>query len=227
MPLDPALLRSAEGIAHIRSSQEKRFANHSLLDSVLLLDAQRRSAQFALEQARKGFGLVQKRLGKLFMEKDAKRNEEREALQKELEMLEGDIKMKEQTANVARNEFTQKFEMIGNLVADEAFVSNNEDENPVVKEVKATKLEGEKGELIDDENRFVFSHHEVLEGLGGYDAARGAAIAGHRGYFLTGCGVQLNLALINYGLQFLSNRSCMSVFLFQNNQSSWCNHLIL
>ena len=35
---------------------------------------------------------------------------------------------------------------------------------------------------------------------------RGSAIAGHRGYFLKGPGVQLNLALINYGIAFLMAR---------------------
>lgn len=34
----------------------------------------------------------------------------------------------------------------------------------------------------------------------------GVKIAGHRGYFLTGDGVDLNLALINYGLSFLRKK---------------------
>ncbi len=35
----------------------------------------------------------------------------------------------------------------------------------------------------------------------------GTAVFGHRGYFLKGVGVQLNLALINYGLAFLMKRN--------------------
>ena len=50
-------------------------------------------------------------------------------------------------------------------------------------------------------------HHEILEGIGGYDPKRGQKIAGHRGYFLKGPGVLLNSALVNYGLTFLSKRS--------------------
>jgi seryl-tRNA synthetase len=34
----------------------------------------------------------------------------------------------------------------------------------------------------------------------------GSAVAGHRGYYLTGVGVDLNQALINYGLSFLAKR---------------------
>jgi seryl-tRNA synthetase len=32
-------------------------------------------------------------------------------------------------------------------------------------------------------------------------------VAGHRGYFLTGDGVDLNQAMISYGLDFLRNKS--------------------
>jgi seryl-tRNA synthetase len=38
------------------------------------------------------------------------------------------------------------------------------------------------------------------------DLERGAQVAGGRGYFLKGAGVQLNLALINYGISFLVGR---------------------
>ena len=47
------------------------------------------------------------------------------------------------------------------------------------------------------------SHHEVLTRIDGYDPERGVKIVGHRGYCLTGYGLFLNLALINYGLEFL------------------------
>lgn len=47
------------------------------------------------------------------------------------------------------------------------------------------------------------SHHEVLTRIDGYDSDRGVKIVGHRGYCLTGYGLFLNLALVNYGLEFL------------------------
>lgn len=37
-------------------------------------------------------------------------------------------------------------------------------------------------------------------------SCRGVAVAGHRAYFLKGCGLMLNQALINYGLAFLSSK---------------------
>ena len=57
-----------------------------------------------------------------------------------------------------------------------------------------TKFEKPEGAL---------SHHEVLTRIDGYDPERAQKITGHRGYCLTGYGLFLNLALINYGLQYL------------------------
>ena len=51
------------------------------------------------------------------------------------------------------------------------------------------------------------SHHEVLTRIDGYEPERGVKVVGHRGYFLKRWGVYLNQALINYGLEFLSNRT--------------------
>lgn len=42
--------------------------------------------------------------------------------------------------------------------------------------------------------------------IDGYDPKRGQKIAGHRGYFLKGFGAMLNMALQNYGVQFLVNK---------------------
>ena len=50
------------------------------------------------------------------------------------------------------------------------------------------------------------SHHDVLARIDGYDPERGVKIVGHRGYCLTGYGLFLNLALVNYGLEFLHNK---------------------
>lgn len=43
------------------------------------------------------------------------------------------------------------------------------------------------------------------------DIHPGVKVAGHRGYFLTNDGVDLNLALINYGLDFLRKKGYKKV----------------
>lgn len=47
----------------------------------------------------------------------------------------------------------------------------------------------------------------MLLRLGAVDLERGAKVAGHRGYYLTGPGVRLNQALINYGMDWLEKRN--------------------
>lgn len=54
-------------------------------------------------------------------------------------------------------------------------------------------------------------HHELLWMIGGYEPDRGVAAAGHRAYFLTGAGTQLNIALISYALEFLRKREYSGV----------------
>ncbi|KNC55124.1 seryl-tRNA synthetase [Thecamonas trahens ATCC 50062] len=49
-------------------------------------------------------------------------------------------------------------------------------------------------------------HHVLLHMIGGADFARGAKVAGSRGYFLCGPGLALNRALASYGLAFLAER---------------------
>lgn len=89
---------------------------------------------------------------------------------------------------------------VGNIVHDSVPVDNNEDNNVVVKtwgQIPDIKITDKRGGL---------NHHKVLESLGGYDPERGQKIAGHRGYFLKGCGVLLNNALVNFGIQFLTKK---------------------
>jgi len=52
----------------------------------------------------------------------------------------------------------------------------------------------------------IMPHHEILLRLGAMDLDRGAKIAGHRGYYLTDDGVDLNQALISYGLDYLRGK---------------------
>lgn len=50
------------------------------------------------------------------------------------------------------------------------------------------------------------SHDVVMNRLDMIDQDRGIKVAGHRGFFLVNDGVDLNQAMINYGLDFLRQR---------------------
>lgn len=126
-------------------------------------------------------------------------------------------KQKKEAEALAVEKETQREKMIrtiGNYVHDSVPVSNNEvsccscsdgyilrlvqDDNVVLKTWAPENVTVEKRDCL--------SHHEVLTRLDGYDPDRGVKVVGHRGYCLTGYGLFLNLALINYGLEFLFNK---------------------
>jgi len=52
----------------------------------------------------------------------------------------------------------------------------------------------------------VYTHRELVTMIGGYEPERGAAVAGASCYFLRGAAVELNAALVQYGLDYLGDR---------------------
>jgi seryl-tRNA synthetase len=125
------------------------------------------------------------------------------------------IKRKDELAKAADDkeaELNAKLGLIGNIVHSSCVDSKDEKDNERVKlwwpEGRTEAQEQLRREAIVDGKGVpgLYSHHEVLEKIGGYDPIRGAKVSGHRGYFLTGPGVDLNLALMQYGLDFLEKR---------------------
>ncbi|CAN0531501.1 unnamed protein product, partial [Ectocarpus sp. 8 AP-2014] len=103
---------------------------------------------------------------------------------------------------------------IGNIVADDVPVSNDEEkDNKVVSTFGATPS-GEK--YMHHHEAWIPALHimpvprclveKVLHRIGGYEPERGVGVAGHRAYFLRDAGLLLNQALINYGIAFLRKR---------------------
>ncbi|KAH8084481.1 hypothetical protein JL720_7979 [Aureococcus anophagefferens] len=88
------------------------------------------------------------------------------------------------------------FSGIGNLVADDVVVSQDEE--------KDNEVVSRWGECAPTA---AHSHHELLYMIGGYEPERGVRVAGHRAYFFTDVGVMLNQAVINYGISFLRKRA--------------------
>jgi seryl-tRNA synthetase len=90
---------------------------------------------------------------------------------------------------------------VGNIVHDSV---------PIFKEETDNKVERTWGDHITrvkiTEKLGGLHHHEILEGIGGFDPKRGQKVAGHRGYFLKGAGVLLNAALSNFGISVLMKR---------------------
>jgi len=96
-----------------------------------------------------------------------------------------------------RNEVLRE---IGNLLHPEVPISNDEDNNAVIR----TWGDIELGKNFTGDDKLK-SHVDLITMIGGIDSERGAAIAGSRGYFITGPSVWLQQALIQYGLRFAAD----------------------
>ncbi|USP75833.1 seryl-tRNA synthetase [Curvularia clavata] len=198
-----------------------------------------RRTQYEATQIGSKINAVQKQIG---AKKKAKENAD--DLLEEKKQLEESKKKQEAEAHAKLQKLHAKAKSIGNYVYKDVPVSDNEDNNAILKTwaPEARKAEPKKDGI---------PHHGVLARLDGYDPERGTKIVGHRGYgkyppelamlrhmrvaqyvnstlnipstrlatlpfgkkasvprnclrwCLTGYGVFLNQALINYGLEFL------------------------
>ncbi|EMD91942.1 hypothetical protein COCC4DRAFT_63497 [Bipolaris maydis ATCC 48331] len=155
-----------------------------------------RRTQYDATQIGSKINAIQKQIG---AKKKAKENAD--DLLEEKKQLEESKKKQEAEAHAKLVKLHAKAKSVGNYVYKDVPVSDNEDNNAVL---KTWAPESRKAEF----NKEGIPHHGVLARLNGYDPERGTKIVGHRGYehCLTGYGVFLNQALINYGLEFLFSK---------------------
>lgn len=177
----------------IKESQRRRFASEEVVDEVIALYEDHRKTQYSATQVNTKINEVQKQIG---AKKKAKEDAS-ELLAQKVE-LEKEKKTWIEAAAEKDAALKKKIATIGNIVHDTVPISDNEDNN--------AKIRDWTPEGVTVEKRDVLSHHEVLTRLDGYDPERGVKVVGHRGYFLRNWGVFLNQAMINYGLEFLSER---------------------
>jgi seryl-tRNA synthetase len=160
---------------------------------------------------------VQKEIGALM--KSGKKDEAQALLKKKDELAAQKVKLEEE-AKEKEVILNSKLNRIGNLVHDTVIISDTEDKNGIVKkwwpEGASEEAEVERRQKLlptktepGVKERGVpglYPHSEVLEKIEGYDPERGTKISGHRGFFLMGAGVDFNLALMQYGLDFLQSK---------------------
>ncbi|KAF2234937.1 serine-tRNA ligase [Viridothelium virens] len=174
----------------IKESQRRRGASEELVDEVIALWQDSRAAQYDVDQTGSEINSLQKQIGQ---RKKAK--EDADDLLEQKNQLQAQKKAKEEVATVKRDTLQQKIRLVGNYVHHTVPVSTDEANNEIV---RSWTPEG-----FDPSKKQALSHHEVLWRIDGYDPVRGVKLVGHRGYCLTGYGMFLNMALINYGMEFL------------------------
>jgi seryl-tRNA synthetase len=114
--------------------------------------------------------------------------------------IDAQVEAKKKEAKEFEIRMRNKAGTVGNIVGKNAPVSLTEDDNA------ALRTWDPKGLAEPEERAGILPHHEVLLRLDAMDLERGAKVVGHRGYYLMNDGVDLNQALISYGLDFLRKK---------------------
>ncbi|PPQ84928.1 hypothetical protein CVT26_008584, partial [Gymnopilus dilepis] len=180
----------------IRESQRKRGHSVELVDEIVQMYADWVKMDFDTNALRKKVNEVQKEIA---AKKKAKENaDDLVATKKEID---AQVEAKKKEAKEFEALMRQKASTVGNIVGKNVPVSLTEDDNDILKIWDPT---GDTAEPAVREG--ILPHHEVLLRLDAMDLERGAKIAGHRGYYLVNDGVDLNQALIAYGLDFLRKK---------------------
>lgn len=204
MTIDINLLRCEKGgdPARVAESEKRRGRDPSTVDLLVAADKRWREAIYSLEQGRKELNAVSKEIGRL-------KKADPKAPCDDLVDKTAEIKAKLQSleAEAAESAATRDslLHRIGNVVHDSIPVSTDEANNKMVRTwgtPRKIQVDGTPGKL---------HHHEILAKLQGVDFKKGVDAAGHRGYYLKGPGVLLNMALIQYGLVFLMKKGYLPV----------------
>ena len=204
--LDLLLIRADKGgkPEEVIESQKKRFKSTELVTKSMELDKQWKELRQKCDTAGMNLNAVNNEIKK--KKKESKGQDpctELIAKKNEYEKEKTELTKK---CDEIYAELIKTYSKVGNMLHESVPISNNEDDNLVVR----TWGTYDKDRKIDDTPGNAH-HYKVLEWLGGYDPQRGVKIAGHRGYFLTGPGVVLNQALIQYGLKFLASKGYTQV----------------
>lgn len=184
----------------VRESERRRFRKTDIVEEIIELDKLWVSALYKTEQKRKEVNAVQ---NKITERRKASKTDTCDELVKEKTKLEAEAADLVKESDVLLEKRDAKIKQVGNIVHDSVPISQDED-----KDNKVTSLWGNPRSFdgIKYQTNGFRPHFELLEMIGAVEFEAGNEVAGHRGYFLSGPGVLLNQALINYGLAFLSMR---------------------
>ncbi|KAI6175940.1 Seryl-tRNA synthetase [Aphelenchoides bicaudatus] len=228
MVLDIKLFRDEQGgnSELIRKSQKNRYKDEKVVDEVIRLDKEWRQALFKTEQLKRKKNLTSKAIGEKMKKKEPKDGDDGVPTEVIDAMSTLDVngfksqidgltipqiknlgtiidKHLTQLANDAtrfEKERNSSLPLIGNLLHESVIVSDNEENNGIVKtfgDIKSTKK---------------YSHVDLVIMVDGFDGVRGSTVSGARGYFLKGPLVFLEQALINLALQILGGKDYVPLY---------------
>jgi seryl-tRNA synthetase len=219
MVLDIDLFRASKPNGNpdiVRKSQKDRFADVTLVDTVINLDEEWVKEKFHLDTWNRMRNVCNKAIGEKKKKKEAdgtdtsvpngliekmdkltiddlKSLQISQILTARATVEENIIKSKDRVEQL-ENDRNSKLALIGNLLHESVPISDNEDNN---------RVERTFGDI---KSRKKYSHVDLVVMIDGFDGERGTAVAGGRGYFLKGALVFLEQACIQLALRILSKK---------------------
>ncbi|KAL9709296.1 Cytosolic seryl-tRNA synthetase [Leucoagaricus gongylophorus] len=182
--------------SEIKESQRKRGGSVELIDEVIAMYTEWVKMDYDINIMRKKVNEIQKQIS---TKKKAK--EPADDLVTEKKQIDAAVEAKKKEAKEFEIAMRSKASTVGNIVGKNVPTSQTEDDNVVLRIWDPTDIKDEP-----QVRQGIMPHHEVLLRLDAMDLDRGAKVAGHRGYYLINDGIDLNQALISYGLDFLRKR---------------------
>uniref|UniRef100_A0A0N7ZCM0 serine--tRNA ligase n=1 Tax=Scylla olivacea TaxID=85551 RepID=A0A0N7ZCM0_SCYOL len=220
--LDIVLFREDQGgdPAKVRESQRRRYKDVGAVDAVIDKDTKWRAARHKGDLLNRMGNTISKTVGEKKKAKEAEGTETdvpAEVKEKLTELTVDllrplkvsqlkEVKKLVDETMAQNNEELQKLENerdailkeIGNIVYDDVPVSDNEDNNAVVR-------------TFGEETTKKYSHVDLIAMIGGSDAKRGAVTSGGRGYYLMGPAVYMERALVELGLSILGKKKYVPI----------------
>ncbi|KAH0786514.1 seryl-tRNA synthetase family protein [Histomonas meleagridis] len=185
-------------LAKWRENQKKRNRNPELIDQIVAEDVKYRAALKRKADLAKQRGALMQSLNP--KKGGQKTEEEKEAIKAKSLELKKQVEEAEKETEVLFKSVEKMLSEVGVMIQPDVPVSLDEADNVTVCTC---------GKIPNIPN--FKAHHELLSMIDGYDAARGARVAGHRGYYLKGSALRLNQALFRYGIDFLTSRGFTSI----------------
>lgn len=211
----------------VRESQRRRFKDVTLVDKVLEHDAEWRIVRYKLDNIAKRRNELNGQMKEIKIKGrkpetaiDPDGSKEAAIKAEKVTLAEDEAHSKERVV-VVEAERDAVLKKIGNLLHHTVPVFHDEEDNRVE---RVWPVSGERPPVPGKG----LSHVDLLHMIDGVEYARGVATAGSRAYFLKGPGVMLNMALIQYGLRFLSDRDYVPVqppYFMDKEQMAKCAQL--
>lgn len=185
-------VRTEIGLNKLKQVQKARFKNVGDIDLICNLDKQWRIELGNKQKIEENINKNQKMITQSKKEGNVCVDE----LMEQNNQLKQDLEEQIEIVNKLVTQRDEHWDKIGNIVHPSVPISDNEDDNLVI------KVEGEP----KMSEHAPLHHSELIMKINGCNLESGSVISGHRGYFLKGSAVLLNQALINYAMHFLSSK---------------------